>query len=295
MGTQIRLMRNLNKYDINLMARYSFSGHETFTCKSLWLKKGYDYLADKHKFTDDDAVVHLGVGKNMVASIRFWLKAFGLTQNDSLTSIAHYLFSETGRDLYCEDITTLWLLHYYLIKNQVASLYNLLFLGLQRELKSFDREQLQTYVKRKCNVPEQKNVYNENTVKKDIGVLLANYVTPSSTKSLEDFNALLIDLGLIRTVDNKYVFNQTDPSSITKEVVLFALLDYDEQTISYDQLQELSLVFCLSIPNLISIIQSLSKEYSSNVVYTDNAGIKNVQFIGEKMDKFEILDKYYIR
>jgi len=277
------------------MARYSFSGHETFTCKSLWLKKGYDFLKDNHNFSDDDAVINLGVGKNMVSSIRFWLKAFGLTQNDSITTLADFLFSETGRDLYCEDLTTLWLLHYSLVKNQVASLYPLLFLGLQRELKSFDRDQLQTFVKRKCNVPEQKNVYNENTVKKDIGVLLANYVTPASTKTLEDFNALLIDLGLIRCVEKKYVFNQTEPAMIAKEIIMFALLDYNEQTISYDMLQEISLIFCLSIPNLILILQTLCKEYSDSMVYTDNAGIKNVQFIGPKLDKFKILDMHYNR
>ena len=52
--------------------RYSFSGHESFPCKSMWLKKGYDYLVGHNKFTDPDAVVKLGVGKNMVQSIRFW-------------------------------------------------------------------------------------------------------------------------------------------------------------------------------------------------------------------------------
>ena len=32
--------------------RYCFSGHESFPCKSMWLKKGYDYLVDRNKFTD---------------------------------------------------------------------------------------------------------------------------------------------------------------------------------------------------------------------------------------------------
>lgn len=57
--------------------RYSFSGHESFYCKSLWLKKGYDFLTEGRSFLDEDAVVRLGVGKNMVTSIRYWLKAFG--------------------------------------------------------------------------------------------------------------------------------------------------------------------------------------------------------------------------
>ena len=57
------------------MANYSFSGHESFACKSLWLKKGYDFVVQERDFNAPDAVIHLGVGKNMVSSIRYWLKA----------------------------------------------------------------------------------------------------------------------------------------------------------------------------------------------------------------------------
>lgn len=55
---------------------YKFSGHESFPCKSLWLKKGYDYDEDNGDFNDPLAVVNLGVGKNMVGAIRYWLKAW---------------------------------------------------------------------------------------------------------------------------------------------------------------------------------------------------------------------------
>lgn len=47
--------------------KYTFSGHDTFHCRSLWLKEGYDYLLLDKKFSDDDAVVVLGVGKNVVS------------------------------------------------------------------------------------------------------------------------------------------------------------------------------------------------------------------------------------
>lgn len=62
-----------------VIMKYAFSGHESFQCKGLWLKKGYDYVKAGLSFTDDYAVVELGVGKNMVASIRYWLRAFGIT------------------------------------------------------------------------------------------------------------------------------------------------------------------------------------------------------------------------
>jgi len=62
------------------MSKLRFSGHESFICKQFWLKKGYDFLNQNFSFNDDSAVVKLGVGKNMVASIRYWMKTFELTE-----------------------------------------------------------------------------------------------------------------------------------------------------------------------------------------------------------------------
>ena len=59
------------------MGRPIFSGHETFKCKTHWLKRGYDFICNGCNFNDEDAVVRLGVGKNMVSSIKYWMKAFG--------------------------------------------------------------------------------------------------------------------------------------------------------------------------------------------------------------------------
>ena len=51
----------------------SFSGHQTFPFRYTWLKKGVDAVGkNANIFTDDEASVNLGVGKNMVQSIRHW-------------------------------------------------------------------------------------------------------------------------------------------------------------------------------------------------------------------------------
>ena len=204
------------------MTRYSFSGHESFYCKSLWLKKGYDFLAEGHSFLDDDAVVRLGVGKNMVTAIRFWLKVFGLTINDKPTPLAKLIFdSEHGCDSFVEDTNTLWLLHYSLVRTNIASLYNLLFTDYQREKKEFDKASLDAFIQRKCSVPEQKNVYNVNTVNKDMGVLFKNYLTPENMTAMEDFSALLINLNLLRCIDkDTYAFNETPTSAINPAIIV---------------------------------------------------------------------------
>ncbi|MDZ7848401.1 MAG: DUF4007 family protein [Owenweeksia sp.] len=64
----------------------TFSGHDSFHSAGSGLKKGYDFIGSGRKFSDNDASIHLGVGKSMVAAIRHWLKAFGVADtNDQLT------------------------------------------------------------------------------------------------------------------------------------------------------------------------------------------------------------------
>ena len=50
-----------------------FSGHESFACRYAWLPKAYRFVVDEPAtFRDaEQAMVSLGVGKNMVRSIRF--------------------------------------------------------------------------------------------------------------------------------------------------------------------------------------------------------------------------------
>lgn len=249
-------------------------------------------------FSEPDSVTILGVGKNMVASIRFWLRAFGLTKSDFLEPISTYIFdAENGKDPFAEDINTIWLLHFLLVVSDVASIYNLLFVEYQREKKEFTKSELQSFIKRKCSVPEQKNVYNENTVRKDIGVLLKNYVAPSDLKTIEDFSALMIGLGFIINKGNDtYCFKVSNPEDIAPEIILFALIRMrgTDKTISFDVLQKLSLIFGLPMASLIDIIRSLENIFPGSLVFSDNSGIKNVQFIGE-IAEFEALNHYYER
>ena len=76
------------------MPKYSFSGHETFHCRQFWLKKGCDFVKQQGQFNDGNAVAALGVGRNMVTSIQFWLKSFGLLDEElQTTPIADTIFA----------------------------------------------------------------------------------------------------------------------------------------------------------------------------------------------------------
>ena len=277
--------------------KYVFSGHESFTCKTLWLKKGYDFVDKGLNFNEPDAVVQLGVGKNMVASIRYWMRAFGLTKGDNLTPIAKYLLdNEAGKDPYIEDLGTLWLLHFLLVTTGEATLYNLLFNSFQKERKAFDRQQLLLFVKRIMIQANKESQYNENTVKKDIGTLLLNYVLPQKTKSLDDYTSLLLDLDLIHvdTDGKNYYFNIEAKRNIPWQIFLFAIiiLKGNDKSVSYDVLQEIGLTFCMTDLEVMDMCKIIEAHHIDEVRYSDTAGIRQFQFLKE-MDGIDVLNDYY--
>lgn len=293
----VTVLRTMN---ISKIKKYTFSGHESFPCKSLWLKKGYDFVVGGNDFNSPEAVIGLGVGKNMVASIRFWLRVFGVTENDKPKPLADYLFNDqNGKDKYLEDIATLWLLHFNLVFSEDATLYKMFFCGVQRERTHFEREQVLTYVKLRMADAQKMTLFNPNTVKKDIAVLLQNYALPRKPLSNEDFSSLLIDLDLIRqnSEGKGYYFNVDGKRKVTKEIFLYGLLKLKEQegdnTISFDTIQEsVGLVFCMQDFETIEMLKQLAGEYGEYFAYSDVAGIKQVQFTKD-LDVKQVLDNYY--
>lgn len=282
----------------------SFSGHETFACKTLWLKKGYDFVVNGGDFNAARAVSDLGVGKNMVSSIRFWLKAFGVTENDRPTILGNKLFDNNGWDPYCEDIATLWLLHYAIVSLNIASIYYISFTGLKRNKIEFSRTDLSKYIEMVCRQKSQLNTFNKRTVNKDIGVFLQNYVYPTKAKSVDDYSNLLLNLNLIHKTDTKveekgiaenlYQFDFKTSEDINPAIILYALLDYSDRdnVLSNDKVSDLSLIFCVSENRFKFILRNLSKQYPNIITYSDNSGIINVG-VNNEVDKFDILDSYY--
>lgn len=277
--------------------KHIYSGHESFPCKTLWLKKGYDFIKNNNSFSAPDAVIKLGVGKNMVASIRYWMKAFGLTKNDELLPIANYLFDPNkGKDQFIEDLGTLWLLHFFIVSLGEATLYKLLFVQLQKERKIFDRQNIVNLVKRVMTEDDKQSQFNENTVKKDIGTLLQNYALPQKARAMDDYGALLIDLELIRMdADGKnFIFNINGKRQIPWQIFLYAVImaKGKDMTIGYDTLQELGLMFCMNDMEVIEMCKIIVDHYKDTIAYSDVAGIRQLHFLNN-LNAEAVLDEYY--
>lgn len=104
----------------------SFGRNESFPLRFGWIAKGLEALNDNPKvFSREDSTVILGVGKNMVASIRYWLQATGVATREGtgdlkVTPLGRIVFGNQG-DPYLEDEGTIWLLHWLLATNPVGA------------------------------------------------------------------------------------------------------------------------------------------------------------------------------
>lgn len=281
--------------------KYIFSGHESFQCRQLWLKKGYDFVLNNKNFNDEDAVVHLGVGKNMVSSIRFWMKAFNiLTLDDKLTDFGRNLLDDNGYDPFLEDEASLWLLHYQLVKTGLASSYSILFNEFRREKIEFTKENYTGFIKRKSE--SQKSFsFNEKTILEDFSVLCKMYVSTSKDAKEDSFSGLLTDLGILKSLprnkEDLYSIENSERKELPDEVILFALLDNENHgdSISFNNIENdfngIGSLFAINRIGLLNKIESLTKKYPF-IVFNDQAGIKEIQF-KKKPSAYKILEKYY--
>jgi len=287
------------------MKKLTFSGHESFHCRSLWLKKGYDFITEDKKFSNPDAVVDLGVGKNMVSAINFWMRAFGLlSEENKLSKLADFIFGENGVDPYLEYPATLWLLHYHLIKENYASMYSIVFNEFRKKRTEFNKVHLLNFIKAKFE--EIKTNYTDATIQRDITVLLRNYIKPQkANKNLEDlFSGIFIELNLVEQLQkydeketNWYRIENKERTDLPAEILLYCILDNDQygDSIVLDEIlhsyNSIGSVFALTIKDVLSKIEELTKN-KYKISFTDDAGIKLLQF-KKKPDKWSVLKSYY--
>ena len=82
--------------------KFQLTGHETFPLRQVWLSKLARYIHDCARegaapsLSSKDAIVNLGVGKNMVASMRFWADACGMVNGTTLelTNLGKRIFGD---------------------------------------------------------------------------------------------------------------------------------------------------------------------------------------------------------
>lgn len=282
-----------------------FARHETFHPRFGWLKKGFDRASqDLEVFLSENAPIRLGVGKNMVRSIRYWCYAFKLLQDDQPTDFGKQLLGQDGWDPYLEDPASLWLLHWKLLEQpNVATAWAFAFNKFRAV--EFTVEDLFYQL---CDYRDQiAPRISDSSLRKDVSCILRMYaVHPTKSKVSEDsLDCPFTGLGLIHlTGDSRhYTFRVGHKPTLMSEIVVYACLLHHAQTgstaktipisnLTYD-LGSPGLVFKLTESAICDAISAVARRWQQ-ITLSDAAGKLQLSFEDESRVLAEnILDRYY--
>ncbi len=287
-----------------------FGKHETFYLREGWLSKGLAAVSQNPRiFREKDAPVQLGIGRNMVRSLSFWMLATGLAERtkDERRVLVHTLtpFGQMVReyDPYLEDEGTLWLVHYHLAcSRDQATTWYWFFNHFAPTL--FDKETFLTELGQWVIAQQDGQNVSPRTLKRDFQVLLRTYLPGERRRSPEDtLESPLTQLGLLFPVDKAtYRLSQPPAERIPPLVMLYVLLQerpgQPRPELSLNLLQALrepmsvGRVFNLSAAALVELLQRLERqhpEYAVRMVRT--GGLDQLQL--PSVTPADVLTAYY--
>lgn len=220
---------------------YSYGRHQTFTIRYTWLPSAYQAVVREPDLFSNHPHRVLGVGKNMARSIKFWLEAAGLVNNDrnvlTPTPFGEALLGRRtssedstligGADPYLEADASWWLLHWKLLgpDSLVPAWWTAFHLYPS---VTFESSALTKFVNEKVTA-EGRDV-PDNTLHRDILALIRNYSgeTDSGREKVDDrIDVPFARLAVVRpAADGHYRFLVGPKPGLEPEVALFAALEF---------------------------------------------------------------------
>lgn len=291
--------------------RYAFGRHETFPLRFGWLPKGYQaWSENSNVFEDEEATVRLGVGKNMVSAIKYWLIATQVVQSDrqsiKSSALGESIFALDGWDPYLEDDATIWLLHWLIASNPAEATTPFWFFNrfhkpefsikeLMDALKYFVSEHLSARV-------------SEATLKHDVALLVRMYQPTLSSKSVpleEGLDSPVAMLGLIEFASGSK-YHESKPEFRSVPVAIFAfsvvqlIVESGESYLPIERLMRSDgilaapgCVFRLTEECLIAKLEEMIAWYPGVFELRETAGIHQLYLLKE-IEPLALLRRHYI-
>jgi len=288
----------------------AFGRQESFGLRYGWLTKGTQaFLENPSVFEQDDATVTLGVGRNMVRSIKYWLQATGILERVGhaelrLTPIGEFLFGNNGVDPYLEDDTTLWLLHWLVSTNPTtATVFFWFFNYFHRSEFGTDDAITSLNVFLKENTERQ---FAKKTIKNDIQILLRMYTAQNAQKD----DSLIMEspfsnMGLISYFPKEKVYRSRlikrgdVPVCVFGYALMSMFIMENSSEIPIERLMytkngtsSLGSVFRVSEEGFLYLIDKLIEIYPGVFEYSDSAGLRQLYLI-DRVAPFTFLESHY--
>ena len=294
-----------------------FARHETFHPRYGWFRKAFIFIdEDENIFNDENATVRIGVGKNMVRSIRFWGLASKLIEEVkehsrryrlTTTEVGNNLFGPSGWDQYMEMPGTLWLIHWHLLSP--LSRLPVWWLAFNEfNAIEFTDEDLENFIIRHLTQNSEWNCPSVSTVKKDVSTLLRSYCVANKaiyTGLEEALDSPLRELKLIGFSHDgmKYRFAFDEKPTLPPEVLVYALLDFVSSSKNSASTANISRLanesgapgkaFKLTEFQIIEKIETVIKRYP-NIKLASTAGATQLTWSGDpKQISYVVINDYY--
>ncbi|MDD4590039.1 MAG: DUF4007 family protein [Parabacteroides sp.] len=287
-----------------------FRAHDTFFIRKGWLYKGMKNVDhDRTVFMGDNGnpMDILGIGANMVKSMRYWLQAVGLTEEpphgrkyQELTDFGRAVYEN---DKYIEEIGTLWFLHYKLAKNNMdATAWYYFFNEFNRT--EFTRDdfvkQLNTYIL--MNGSE----VSERSLDDDFNCIMSTYVpriksNPGKVHPESNIDCPFGELALVDIANKKAkTYKKSVPKldSLPPIVVLAVIIDQaqaqENREIKISSIQNdrynAGKIFNLDIITLTSLLNKI--EHMGYIKVNRTAGLDVIN-IETDLDFLGCVREYY--
>ena len=281
-----------------------FSGHETFQLRYAWLPKAYGLLSPEGAASalshDEVAMVELGVGKNMVRAIRFWVQATGVSGSDYTPSaFGDALLARQGLDPFLEDVRTLWLIHWRLCQNVEDPLFAWDYLMNRWHLSEISPSKVLPEMIREAELTSGRSL-SPVTLGQHLNVFLHTYVPTRSSKGSVQEDSLdspLVELELLRQAGERpsdetgrrepvYVFRRDRKPEISPGLFAYCLHDYwrlrhrGEGTLSFRQIAtghgSPGQVFKLPEEDLRERLDTIERDSGGRFVFRESAATPHV-------------------
>lgn len=294
-------------------ANVSFGRHETFSLRYSWLSKGFQaFTKNPSIFESDDATVELGVGKNMVSAIRFWLRAARMIHpaKPQTTELGVLLLDESkGLDPYLEDEATIWLIHWLLATNSELSTSIYWFFNKFHK-PEFTSQELTTALSDfiKEHVSEKKRAAAA-TIKNDSQLIHRMYTQSKGNTRMPLEDALDSPLALLRLVNQSAGGRsfQSKPdarANLPVGILGFAISQlFTERKVTTIPIEELMFaredypapgsVFRMTENALITKIEQLVQYIPSIFDVRETAGIHQLYLVNNEINPIDFLQKHY--
>lgn len=292
------------------LPKTTFGRHESFGLRYGWLTKGYQALKkDPKLFEGDDVTIRLGVGRNMVNAIRYWLRACQVVKSQSAetTELGDAIFSaRKGFDPFLEDEATIWLIHWLLASNiELGTAFYWFFNAFHKPV--FTSQEVQEALVEFVNEKVESSPAI-GTVKSDAQLILRMYTQSTGNTRTPIEEALDSPLALLRLItksDQSRTF-QSKPevrSQLPIGVLAFALSNvFEMRAVSALPIDELmyfksgcpvpGAVFRLTEADLLSKIERLMEWLPGVFEIRETAGIHQLYKL-KTINSLELLEKHY--